>query len=543
MSGELQHRLRQLRENFARQLPDKLLELDRLLSSLLQIGWSDTVAQELHLATHKLAGSSGTFGFMELGKQARQFELQLDAISKGESVDTSQYQALQAALEQLHTVAQQDGKSFYVPLQVAGRLKPLALRPVFIVDDDPQQCEFIASGLIGHGYEVVVCEDLARLEVMLEEQDPGAIIMDLSFPEGPMAGSDLVGRIKSQQLLQVPVVFVSSHNTIASRLQAVRAGGDAYFPKPLKLKELVDSLDYLVAKGHAEPYKVLIVDDDYTLAEYHAEVLRRAGLSVEVLCQPLDILEAIAGFRPELLLLDLHMPECTGIELANLLRQHTAYINLPIVFLSAEEDARKHFEARLVGADDFLIKPISEEFLIAAVVNRVQRSRSAEQLITSDSMTALLNHEALVAELERQLAQAQREGAKLSFCMLDLDHFKHVNDSYGHIVGDAVIKSFADVLKERLRRTDMIGRYGGEEFAVIMPDTSLQQAEQVAREICQKFADVEHYCGEEVFTVTVSVGIAQLSDCDDKKSIMEGADKALYGAKNAGRNRVHAYQP
>ncbi|MGB0466898.1 MAG: response regulator [Pontibacterium sp.] len=542
MSGELQHRLRQLRHNFAKQLPDRLKEFDELWAGL-DAGLSDNSLNALIQLCHKLAGSSGTFGFMGLSEQARLLETQLEQLKEGQAPTPEQSARLQNTFKHLHNAAHSDGAAIHVPAQQADRLKPLALRPVYIVDDDLQQCEFIASGLSNHGYTVKICEDLTGLEAMIAGQQPGAIIMDLSFPQGPMAGSDLIARIKSKQLLQIPVIFVSSHNSMSSRLQAVRAGGDAYFAKPLKPAELLESLDYLVAKSHSEPYKILIVDDDVELAEFHATILKAAGLDVAVLGKPLEVLEAISTFKPELLLLDLHMPECTGIELANLLRQHKAYINLPIVFLSAEEDARKHLEARLVGADDFLIKPVDEEFLIAAVVNRVHRARSAEQLITRDSMTALLNHETLLTEMERQILLAQRENTELSFCMFDIDHFKDVNDNYGHMIGDTVIKSFADLLKGRLRRTDHIGRYGGEEFAVLMPDTSLKQAEEVALLICRQFSKFEHYCGEATFKVTVSGGIAQLSDYNGKIALLEAADHALYAAKKGGRNQIILNQP
>lgn len=539
MTGDLQNKLRQLSENFAAQLPDRLVEINGLWAELTADNWQQESAEKLLYLCHKLAGGSGTFGFGRLGVFAGQIEAELDRLtSANTSPDNKQREVIGRLIGQLPVVAEISSQSSVKFPTQTRPITPLALRPIYVVDDDPDQREAIAAALIESGYEVVLCADLQQLEDKLLTLAPGAVIMDLGFPEGPMAGSDLISRMHEDQVLKVPVVFISIRNSVISRLRAVRAGGDAYFPKPIELGELVERLDYLVAKGKDAPYKVLIIDDDEALAEYHANILRSADLEVATLSRPLKVLEMMADFQPELLLLDLHMPECSGIELASLLRQHRSYENIPIVFLSAEEGVKKHFEARLVGADDFLVKPIDEQFLIAAVVNRVQRARSVEQRMSSDSMTDLLNHQALLDELERELALGQREGKPLAFCMFDLDHFKRVNDSYGHMVGDAVIKSFADLLKVRLRRSDVIGRYGGEEFAVGLPNTTVEQAREVAEGIRREFATLQHFCESEQFKVTVSGGIASSVDYPGLEALVEAADEALYRAKKGGRDRV-----
>ncbi|MET0015540.1 MAG: response regulator [Sedimenticola sp.] len=543
MSGDLQHRLRQLREHFAEQLPEKFSVIEASWREYAEKEFPVETARELQNLFHKLAGSSGTFGFERLGHHARMLEHQLDSLVSGEPMDEVLRESLQEGIARLPALAGKNHSLETVFLGHQASVAPLALRPIYVVEDDAEQRDFIAATLRDQDYEYELFDSLDLLERRIAEQPPGAIIMDMAFPEGPTAGSELIARIKGESLLQVPVLFISVHNTIQSRLEAVRAGGDAYFAKPLQPRELIERLDYLVAKGKVDPYKVLIVDDDKALADYHASVLRSAELEVAVLTQPLEILDIMAEFKPELLLLDLNMPECNGVDLANLLRQHTAYDNLPIVFLSAESDVKRHFEARLVGADDFLVKPIDEQFLIAAVANRVQRARSAEQQMTRDSMTSLLNHEKLLDELDREMVLAEREGHELCYCMFDIDHFKRVNDTYGHVVGDVVIKQFAELLKRRLRRTDVVGRYGGEEFALVMPNTEPGEARTVCEELRLEFADFVHYAGLEEFSVTVSGGIALMSDYPDPRSLVEAADSALYLSKEGGRNRISMNTP
>ncbi|MES9904213.1 MAG: response regulator [Sedimenticola sp.] len=541
MSSDLQHRLRQLRDNFAEGLPEKIAEIGLLWDELCDGGRSADQAGRLQHIFHKLAGSGGTFGFNHLGHQARALEKHMEPLAAGEPMADAQRENIQKLIEKLPTAAKADSGN--EQHQEHAVVTPLALRPIYVVDDDSGQREFIAATLRDQDYSVVLCDSLQQLEEQIVQQPPGAIIMDMGFPEGPLASSELIARIKAEQLLQVPVLFISVHNSVDARLQAVRAGSDAYFSKPLRPKDLVERLGYLVAKGKVEPYKILIVDDDEELAEYHARVLRSVQLVVTVLNQPLNILEVMAEVKPELLLLDLNMPDCTGVELASLLRQHDAYDTLPIVFLSGESDVAKHFEARLVGADDFLVKPIDEQFLIAAVVNRVQRARSVEQHVTRDSMTSLLNHEKLLDELHRALLLAEREVQPLSYCMFDIDHFKRVNDNHGHMVGDAVIKRLAELLRQRLRRTDIIGRYGGEEFGVVMPSTGLDEALSVCNIIRNVFSEIDHYDGLNQFRVTVSGGVALSSDYPVQADLIVAADSALYVSKESGRNRISISQP
>jgi len=155
-----------------------------------------------------------------------------------------------------------------------------------------------------------------------------------------------------------------------------------------------------------------------------------------------------------------------------------------------------------------------------------------------DSLTGLLNHSNLKEQLIRELLRAKRIGAGLCFAMIDLDNFKNVNDTYGHLTGDKVLKTLSKMLQERLRRTDIIGRYGGEEFGVILLNTSVDNAEPIFNEIRENFSQIRHQAEEGEFFVTFSCGVACYPGYTDEGDFTAAADKALYEAKNLGRNRV-----
>jgi diguanylate cyclase (GGDEF)-like protein len=250
---------------------------------------------------------------------------------------------------------------------------------------------------------------------------------------------------------------------------------------------------------------------------------------------------------PELILLDMNMPGASGQEIAKVIRQQDAYLSIPIVFLSAESDVGRQREAMSLGGDEFLQKPIQPEHLVSAVRSRIIRYRALRALMVRDSLTGLLNHTSYKERLRAEVARAKRQNKKLSVAIIDIDHFKNVNDSYGHPAGDRVIKNLSRLLKQRLRGADVIGRYGGEEFALALPDTPLDRAMIVIDNLRESFAAIEQHTGSTLFHNTFSAGVAEFSPqqplLPDSEALIKAADEALYVSKHGGRNRVSAASP
>jgi diguanylate cyclase (GGDEF)-like protein len=258
------------------------------------------------------------------------------------------------------------------------------------------------------------------------------------------------------------------------------------------------------------------------------------------LIEPIQAMAELADFQPDLIILDMYMPACTGTELAKVIRHNDRYVSVPIIYLSAEDDLDKQLDAMSEGGDDFLTKPIKPRHLITTVRNRAARARNLKARMVRDSLTGLYNHTHILQLLEDCSFRARRENKPLSFAMLDIDHFKRVNDSHGHPMGDRVIKSLALFLKQRLRKTDFIGRYGGEEFAIVMPDTDLEAAYRVLDEIRQRFAEIHYPAQPHDLWCTFSAGVVEWCEHSDSLLMASQADEALYRAKGAGRNRVQA---
>ena len=415
-------------------------------------------------------------------------------------------------------------------------LLELPTRLIYLIESDAELARNLTLQLGYFGYRVRVLERPSLLQASLDEACPTAIILDVELP-----GSDLAvveGAIRGLLTKQIPVIFLSERQDFAARLLSVRAGSSAYIDKPVEVSKLIDKLDALTSVQLQEPYRVLIVEDSATQAAWCAYALRQAGMSTHMVIDPAHLLDAMAEFNPELVLMDMYLPDCSGVELARVIRQIETYFSLPIVFLSMEASFEKQLDAMRLGGDEFLTKPIDPVHLIAAVTPRVERYRMLRAMMVQDSLTGLINHSRLQQQLDFEVARARRQKTPLSFAMIDIDHFKMVNDNYGHPAGDRVLMSISRFLRQRLRKTDVVGRYGGEEFGSILTGTGGEPAQKVLDRIRDDFGRVEHPRGDSKFTVSFSAGIASLDSGASAGELVLAADQALYRAKKQGRNQV-----
>lgn len=541
---EFQEIMRLLVISFTEELADRVNEIE-VMWNRLQTEWDMKALQALHRSVHNLVGTGKTFGFPEISIEARTLEQVLKSLMQKEvSADALQSaKILQQILELKRISVEEESKPAKSSIQTVTKEDAFLSNShssnlIFVVDDDVEAAQELALQLRYYGYEVEVFNHLDKFRTAIKNKPHAIILMDIEFPEDKMGGIRVMEEIQRDLTRPVQVVFISSHDDLVYRLEAVRAGGIAYFTKPINSTELIDQLDLITASQIQESFRVLIVDDSPSVLFYHAAILEQAAMTVKTVPKPMELVEALLEFNPDLILMDLYMPVCNGVELARVIRQMGGFVSIPIVYLSSENDFNTQLEAMSLCGDDFLVKPIDPRQLISAVTSRVTRARFLRSLMVLDGLTGLLNHTAIKKELTREVAHSNRLNSSLSFAMLDIDFFKKVNDTYGHAAGDRVIKSLSRLLKQRLRGTDIIGRYGGEEFAVIMTDTDATFAAKVIDDVRNVFSRLLHLSQDEEFYVTFSCGIADLAHFSDAASLSEAADKALYQAKQKGRNKV-----
>lgn len=543
IKAAIQAKLQAANLAYARNLPERIQEVNRIWEGLRAGPWERESLADLHRKVHTFAGSSGTFGLGAFGRAAREAEILLKemVLLKG-APDGGLQSRLSERLANMESVARVSLAEKDVVVPQASDILPRAseeaqsLPLIFLVDDDGESLGELALQLKYYGYSVRSFTSLADFRAALAAESPMMTLMAMTLPDGDGPGA--LQELQAGRDDPLPVFFLSAEGGLDNRLRAVRAGGLSFFKKPVDITRLVDALDGSTGGADPEPPRILLVDDEKSLAEFFASHLTLAEMEARVVSEPLAVLEAVRSFRPDLILMDLYMPGASGLELARVIRQEESLVSVPIVFLSSETDVDKQLAAMSLGGDDFLTKPIQPDHLVVAVASRVKRSRILRAHMVRDSLTGLYNHTRIGEHLEQEIARASRSGAPLCFAMVDIDKFKKVNDTYGHPTGDRVIKSLARVLSQRLRQTDVVGRYGGEEFAVILPDTDGAAAGEIMDELREAFAKICHEDQGAAFTCTFSCGIAVYPTHADPGALKEAADQALYRAKEGGRNRV-----
>ena len=280
------------------------------------------------------------------------------------------------------------------------------------------------------------------------------------------------------------------------------------------------------------------VDDDEIVAETYALTLENAGMQCSVKTDSAAALDEITATYPDLVLMDMQMPRVSGIELARMIRQSRRHLSLPIVFLSAERDPARQLEARMLGGDDFISKPVAPDRLVSLVRMRAERANRLRSIMDRDSLTGLLNHGRFIDRLHQELERCRRAGTEVSLALIDLDRFKNVNDAHGHLSGDQVLRTLAHSLSSGLRRIDVIGRYGGEEFGVILLDSPPEAAVVAIDKIRQRFSEITFDAKENVFSATFSAGVSGSRSHPTPEQLIAAADEQMYLAKMAGRNRT-----
>lgn len=539
MPGEIAARLEQLSLSFSESLSGKVKEVRRIWSLLPDApiaAESLDALIKIHDIVHTLAGSGKSFGFPAVSAAAapldglfRLLREQNQTLSREEIAQIELLvQGLERAIHQPRVALDLDGLDS-VGAAAGGASKVIILAPTA----KDANAMALAKSMQAFGRDCDVVQGAKTLPADVVGGRAAIVVVDLEHGESYAELARDSGVIANH-----PLVVTSRIAGFEERLKAVRMGATTFLPYPVDVESLIAHAATWDESRTERPFRVVIAEDEDILATYYNLTLQHAGMDTRVVRRPSQLLDALSGFDPDLILMDLYMPECSGLELAQIVRQFPAYTTVPILFLSTESRLDLQLKARHLGGDDFLPKPLQPGQLISAVSSRASRYRELKKLTDRDSLTGLLNHSNILRALDRELAAAARTKMPLTVAMVDIDHFKAVNDTYGHAAGDQVIARVTHLLRNRLRRTDIVGRYGGEEFAAVMPNTDAAAARSVLEQLRDAAEKLEHRADGRAFRVTFSAGLSCYPAITDAAALIEAADRALYRAKAQGRNRV-----
>ena len=447
---------------------------------------------------------------------------------------------------------------------------------VLVVDDIATNVRLLEVRLAAEYYDVVTASSGQQALDICNHSHVDIVLLDVMMPE--MDGFEVCRRLKANpKTHHLPVVLITALDQPSDRVEGLEAGADEFLAKPyddmqlmarvkslVRLKVLTDELrarattgqqlaiedaaramDNLAASGGS----ILIVDNDARQAERLKSYLSPEH-DVDVLTEPADAVFQVTGKHYELALVSMALRDFDPLRVCSQIRtlEHTR--NLPIILVADEGDRPKVVRALELGVNDFIMRPVERNELAARTRTQLRRHRYALELRQSvtntmalaitDDLTGLYNRRYFDRHLSVMLGKAQNQDRDMALMILDIDHFKLVNDTHGHGIGDAVLREFSSRLKRSIRGVDLACRFGGEEFVVLMPDTDFHQADLIAERVRQAIGDRPFDVGAgRPVMVTVSIGVAlneALSDTPD--SLIRRADVALYRAKHEGRNRV-----
>ena len=448
---------------------------------------------------------------------------------------------------------------------------------VLVVDDVPANVKLLEAKLTNEYYDVITAKDGYECLEQTKARKPDLILLDVMMPG--IDGFEVCRQLKQDpDVSHIPVVMVTALSEPSDRVQGLEAGADDFITKPIndtalfarvrslvRIKTLIDELRLRDKSGSqlgmsASDYslnfdvsgaKLMLIDDDIVQSRRVRERLSSGGYVVSDFTDHKAALDH-ARSNPDfdLIIISTQLADIDGIRLATQFKAIEAVRNVPILMMVDEEEQHLMLKGLELGVNDYLLTPVDFNEMFARVKTQVRRKKYQEALRSNyqesvsmavvDGLTRLYNRHYLDTHLKNLVRQAGEQARALSVVIMDMDHFKSVNDTYGHDVGDQVLKQLAAIIMNTIRSADLAARYGGEEFVILMPETDLGRAFEAAERLRRAVEGTPFVVTHEVgqLSKTVSIGYATMDANDTPESLLKRADVALYQAKNTGRNKV-----
>jgi diguanylate cyclase (GGDEF)-like protein len=427
-------------------------------------------------------------------------------------------------------------------------VRPGERRKVYhLSDGNPLACE-VDQKIEAAGYELTLLDSVAELKEVLAAFAPHLVLIDAPFQDALESVGEIIKLARVRLARRLSLLTFSESGELPVRLRAMRAGADSFIPLPTQSGDVIARIAELLEADTADPFRVLIVEDDRSQAIFAESILRKAGMATSAVTDPLAALDRLDAFKPELILMDLYMPNCSGMELTAIIREREEFINTPIVFLSGEQDQDKHFEALNAGGDDFLSKPIRPKHLISAVTNRVRRARSqgrrSQAQNPRDPVTGLYERAHLFDRLNALLAGEEPAAHGGGLLYVEIDGASQIRERVGLTNFDALLSQVGAYIASHIDPKDLAARFGDTSFVILAHAGAEGDLAQLAGELrTHTTREVFEHEGK-TLTASLAFGICLFSaGLGDAGTMLNAAERAMSEARAPGQNRVGVFQP
>lgn len=448
---------------------------------------------------------------------------------------------------------------------------------ILVVDDMLPNIKLLEAKLTKEYYDVITAQDGFEAIEKARKMSPDIILLDVMMPG--MDGFETCRKLRADpELSHIPIVMLTALSEKESRIHGLEVGADDFLTKPIndnalfarvrsliRLKVMIDELRLRgqtgvdlgidpssLNVGSIQDSRIMLIDDDQIQARQVIEKLSTVNKKIKHIDKPEEALEEAQKGLYDLVIISTQLLDADGLRICSQLRSNEQTRNVSIIILIDEDDTNSLVKGLEMGVNDYIITPVDVNELVARVKTQVRRKKYQEalrsnykqsiSLAITDGLTGLYNRRYMDTHLENLVREATDNSRPISILMLDIDHFKQVNDTYGHNVGDEVIKEFGQRVINNIRPNDLAVRYGGEEFVVILNGTDMQNAKVVAERIRMQIETVPFKVStaDGQISKTTSLGISSLrrEGPDSVEGLLKRADEALYAAKHGGRNRI-----
>ncbi|HUR80083.1 MAG TPA: diguanylate cyclase [Thermoanaerobaculia bacterium] len=496
--------LADLRVRFRDAARTRLVEMTVLLGCLERDPCDAAALQQLARHFHALAGMGGTYGFPRVSELGDEAEASMLPVQKRGAADSAQIARWWQLVNAIALELEKDGQGMHAVVMPAFE--------VLIVLADEDLATRVCDALQREDMRVLVCaasEAVARLE----RRKPDVAIVDTV---------ETLEMFRERADVDVIVVGDAAFE---ERVRAIRSGAEAFVSTPVDIVALVRRIAALRERKERPARRILVVEDDAVTIALLRGILSAAGYEIEVCRDPRDFEKTLMAFQPDLMLMDVQLShDVTGHDLVRYVRHSERFSALPVIIVTSDSERRAIVEGTNAGADMLITKPVDWDLLLSQIAARLERATVMRELTDRDSLTGVLTRGAFDARMR----QRGHDGSAV-LVLIDLDHFKVINDTYGHAAGDRVLASVGTLLRRRLRHSDVVARYGGEEFAMLLEDMGRAEAGELCERLLAELGEIEQ-------GVTFSAGLAPLRESFEETYRL--ADAALYEAKRAGRSRI-----